>query len=119
MIDYINKVRKEQPRLIKEYSRTHTPDETFFQTMTMSSPFAERLSTIPPIYDNCERGDMPCMTYANFITPTKSFCGHPHIITAEDFDRIISKKALFARKFDITVDKKVLDMIDEVINYGK
>ena len=115
VIHYINQVRKEQPRLIKEYGRTHTPEETFFQTMTMSSPYAERLINIPDIYDNKVRGDMPCMTYANFITPTKSFCGHPHIITAEDFDRIMAKKALFARKFDVNVDETVLDMIDKVI----
>lgn len=116
LIDYINEVRKNKPKLIKEYSRTHTPEETFFQTMTMTSPFSEYLKDgYPPIYDNSERGDMPCMTYANFITPKNGFCGHPHIITTEDFDRIMGKKALFARKFDINADSKVLDMIDKVI----
>ena len=115
VIDYIDKVRKEQPLLIKEYKRTHTPEETFFQTMAMNSPYADRLKNAPDIYDNAERGDMPCMTYANFITPTKPFRGHPHIITTEDFNRIMAKKALFARKFDVNVDETVLDMIDVVI----
>lgn len=116
VIDYINRSRKENPRLIKEYKRTWTPEETFFQTMTMNSPYAEYLANgYPPIYDT-EPGDQPCMTYANFITPTKPFRGHPHIITLEDFERIMSKKALFARKFDMNIDSKVIDMIDKMIN---
>ena len=115
VIEYIGKLRKEQPQLIKEYKRTHTPEETFFQTMAMNSPYANRLRNAPDIYDNAEHGDMPCPTYANFITPTKPFCGHPHIITTEDFNRIMAKKALFAGKFDADIDSNVLDMIDEMI----
>ena len=112
VIDYLTELKTKIPRLIKEYKRTWTPDETFFQTITMNSPFSKYLTAeYPPIYDT-EPGSQPCMTYANFITPTKSFRGHPHIITTEDFDRIMAKKALFARKFDINVDSKVLDMID-------
>lgn len=63
-----------------------------------------------------EEKDQKCMTYANFITPTKSFRGHPHIITIDDFDRLINKKQLFARKFDMNIDSVILDKIDEYIS---
>jgi hypothetical protein len=79
--------------------------------MTMASPLANRVLENDEIY---ESGDQACMTYANFITPKKSFCGHPHVITIDDFERIMSKKQLFARKFDLNVDGQVMDMIDKM-----
>ena len=112
VIDYIVNLRKTDPKLFKEYSGTWTPEETFFQTMTMNSPMAQLVLSDTDIF---EAGGQRCMTYANFITPKKSFRGHPHIITREDFERIMTKKQLFARKFDIEQDKEIFDMIDEVV----
>jgi len=40
---------------------------------------------------------------------------HPRILGIEDFDNLMKTKALFARKFDITVDKEILNKIDEAI----
>lgn len=109
VIKFINDVRLKQPQFVKEYMRTWTPDETFFQTMAMNSPLASEILTDNELF---ETGDQRCMTYGNFIAPGKQFCGHPHIIEEIDFDRIISKKQLFARKFDCEVDDKILDKID-------
>ncbi len=61
-----------------------------------------------------EKGDLPRMTYSNFTTPERGFRGHPHIILTEDFERIKNKKHLFARKFDMNIDSKVLDMFDYI-----
>lgn len=105
VIDYIREMIKYNPKFIKEYKRTWTPEETFFQTMTMDYLFRRDELQI-----------MPTPTYPNFETPTKPFRGHPHIITIEDFDRIMGKKELFARKFDIDIDMRIMNVIDEVIN---
>lgn len=43
------------------------------------------------------------MTYVDFAASGKSLFGHFHIIDKIDFDRITSKKQLFARKFDCIV----------------
>jgi len=112
VIDFITEQRKNNKGLIKELKRTQTPEETFFQIMTFNSPNAKYIVSGDEIYDV---GLQQCMTYANFITPTKGFRGHPHDITVEDFDRIMEKKALFARKFNEETDRKVLDRIDERI----
>lgn len=114
VIDYIVTVRKSNPKFIKEYARTLTPEETFFQTMTMNSEYQHYYVSHDDIYDY-GYGDLPCLTYADFYSETKQFRGHPHIVVSDDYDRIMAKKALFARKFDTDVDETVLDMIDKVI----
>lgn len=114
VIDYIKEQQRHNRKVIKELKRAWTPEENFFQTLAMNSPFIKYVVENDPIF-NIGVGNFKAMTYCNFITPTKGFRGHPHIICAEDYDRIISKKALFARKFDINIDKEILDKIDKYI----
>ena len=112
VIDFVEGQKKKNKNMINVFKNVWTPDEIFFQTMTMNSPLKEQVNPNDDIFDDKYQ---KCMTYANFITPTKGFRGHPHDITVEDFDRIMGKKALFARKFNEDTDKQVLDMIDERI----
>ena len=114
VIDFIRLQLKSNKKVVKELKRAWTPEENFFQTIAMNSPFATRIDDDDEIFDK-GKGEFKAMTYCNFFTPTKSFRGHPHTITVDDYDRIMAKKALFARKFDDTEDEKVLDMIDENI----
>lgn len=116
VIDYVNKEIKKNKKVIKQLKRAWTPEENFFQTLALNSPFADYIIENDEIFDKGS-GSFKAMTYCNFSTPTKPFRGHPHVITVEDYDRIIVKKALFARKFDDTVDKEVLDLVDNNI-YG-
>ena len=37
--------------------------------------------------------------------------GNPYTFRKEDFNNLINSKALFARKFDLSVDKEIVDMI--------
>lgn len=111
VIDYIMDLRRNDPQLFKEFERTWTPDETLFQTMAMNSPYVKYIVENDDIYDHGYR-IIPSTTYPDFVTPTKGFRGHPHVITSQDFDRIMDRKALFARKFDVNVDTRVLDLID-------
>ena len=100
-------------RIIKAYKRAWTPEETFFQTMLMNSK--EKASAKELLHENTW-GKQNSMTYSNFITPQKGFVGHPHIITTDDFDQIMDRKEIFARKFDMYIDVQVMNQIDEVIN---
>lgn len=109
VIDYVKEQQKHNKKVIRELKRAWTPEENFFQTLALNSGYAKYIVENDTIFT---AGDQKSMTYCNFITPTKGFRGHPYIITVEDFDRIMAKKALFSRKFDISEDAKVLDMID-------
>lgn len=112
IITFTENFVKTNKKAVKIYKKTWTPEETFFQTMVVNHELYKLYDEKDEIF---EKGDQKCMTFANFFTPTKGFRGHPHDILTEDFDRIMAKKQLFARKFNMDVDAKVLDMIDEAI----
>ena len=97
-------------KIINLLRKTHTPEETFFQIMTMKSPVANLVDVNPK-----EMVAQNCMTYAYFSDKDKPFKGHPYIFTVDDYSKIISLPHLFARKFDETVDAKVFDLIDDKI----
>ncbi len=113
VIDFVQLQFRKNKKVIRQLKRSWTPDETFFQTLAMNSEQAKLMMENDSIFD---ANSQKSMTYCNFITPTKGFRGHPHIITMEDYDRIMAKKALFARKFDQSKDREVLDKIDQKRN---
>lgn len=114
-IDFIRLQLKKNKKAIRQLKRAWTPEENFIQTLSMNAEEAKLILENDPIFDT-GKGEFKAMTYCNFITPTKSFRGHPHIITVEDYDRIMAKKALFARKFDQSTNGDVMDMIDQKIS---
>lgn len=83
------------------------PDEIFFQTLGMQTSFAPLIDINPP-----EQISQNSLTYSNFTAPGKPFCGHPHIITCEDWAWLYKKPQYIARKFDMSLDKKIFDIID-------
>lgn len=89
---------------------TYTPEETFFQTYVMRT----RVSNLVEVNNIAER-KQNCLTYANFDTPTKKFCGHPYIITADDWKWLKNRSEYIARKFDLSVDANIFDTIDSDI----
>ena len=113
IVEYVLKYSKKRNYAAVLLKSGTTPEEYYFQTVINNSPWKETMSSDDDIYDKGDN-EQPCMTYANFVTSTKKFVGHPHIITMEDFDRIMAKKALFARKFDLAVDSAVMDEIDKI-----
>jgi Core-2/I-Branching enzyme len=74
------------------------PEEIFFQTVLMNSPFKNQIEN-----DN--------LRYIIWQSPSR----HPEILRKSDFSGCINSKKLFARKFDCTVDEEVLCMLDEAI----
>ncbi len=76
------------------------PTEHFFQTIVGNSPFCDRIAHADP------SGALKGVHYVDWER------GPPKILGVEDFERLLASPALFARKFDMTEDSAILDMID-------
>ena len=112
IIDYIQNdynINNKNVQLL--LNATLTPDETFFQTEVMNSPFSSLVTVNHPnmVSQNSK-------TYSYFSDDNKPFKGHPYIITEKIINKIVNSDFWFARKFDITIDSKVLEIIDYINN---
>lgn len=74
------------------YKSTYIPDEMFFQTIIMNSPFAKSV-----VNDN--------LRYIDWTRGTE----YPRILTKDDWNRIVKSKKIFARKFDYSIDSFIFD----------
>lgn len=95
IIDYVN--RNKLSVSFFEYS--HIPDEIFFHTIIMNSHFKTAIKN-----DN--------LKYIHWIKHDQS---SPSVLRAEDIDSILNIKKLFARKFDMNTDYKIIELLDSVI----
>jgi hypothetical protein len=81
--------------VVRFFERAYIPDELFFQTILMSSTVAETVVDSNVRYLDWSRRPAPA------------------ILGVGDLEAMLASGALFARKFDITVDAKILDLLDE------
>jgi hypothetical protein len=84
----------EVERYIRFYRNAFIPDESFFQTVIMNSPFRE---TVVP----------DCKRYLRWL-PT----GRPKVLTEQDVEKARSTTAFFARKFE---DDSALEKLVQVL----
>ena len=70
----------------------------FFHTIILNSPLQESVVN----------DDLRFLEWRNPET-----AGGPAILGTDDFGKIIASSKLFARKFDVTQDAEILDMIDK------
>jgi len=89
------------PGVSRFYRHTFAPDESFFQTIVMNSPLAPR----------AVNDDLRFELWAEDTD-------HPAILTVGDLPEIVRSEALFAKKFDATVDGEVMDRIDAELLAG-
>lgn len=110
IIDYILSEYEKNDNYMKVLSRTLTPEETFFQIMSMRSELSALIDV-----NECDRITQNCKTYAWFFDEVRSFVGHPYIFTIAEKDKLkkLSETHFFARKFDENIDSEVFDWIDE------
>lgn len=94
-VDYIREFIAQNPSTVQFFKHTYIPDELFFQTIIMNSPFKQDV-----INDN--------LRYIDWSRDREM----PAILNTNDFQRICKSHCLFARKFDVTKDENILDMID-------
>lgn len=78
-------------------------DELFLQTLLYNSKFKEK-------FNHDDAGNKYSYNYRE-IDWVRCNGMNPHIYTKEDIDILNSSKALFARKFDCTVDNEIIETI--------
>lgn len=75
----------------------NVPDEIFFQTILLNSPLRHTI-----VNDD--------LRYLEWRHP--EVAGGPAVLRRSDFESIMGSGKLFARKFDVTEDAEILDLID-------
>ena len=88
-----------------------TPEETYFQSMVFHLfNFKLAENTNPKIEIK------KSITYKDFGSRSNrpQTC-HPYILTMDDYDRLKESECWFARKFDDTLDAKIIDIIDRTL----
>jgi len=93
ILDYIERNRG----FVSFMKKTIFPDEIFFQSVIMNSRF---------------RNDVVNNNFRFMEWERIKENSHPKILTMGDFSTIVTSGMFFARKFDIDVDKGILDRID-------
>jgi hypothetical protein len=96
-IDYIVRFLQNAPRYSRFFKYVNVPDEIFFQTIVLNSP----------LRDLVVNDDLRYIEWRE-----RAIAGGPAVLGRGDFNRIMSSPKLFARKFDMTDDAEILDMID-------
>lgn len=98
LVVFVHDFVTRNPAWVRFFRTTDMPDETFFHTILMNSPHAERI-----VSDDLRHIDWTDRTEL------------PRIWRSGDFDELAASDDLFARKFDATVDAAVIDrVIDEL-----
>jgi hypothetical protein len=97
-VEYIHDFINQNREFINFFKYVLIPDEMFFQTILLNSPLKGNI-----INDD--------LRYIKWIPRTPN----PLILGKNDFEEMMKSSKLFARKFDLTQDADVLDMIDQNI----
>ena len=101
-----------EEKINKIFNKTKCADELFVQTIVYNSDFKEKL------YD--KNFDDNCLANMRLIDIKKrGKNGSPYIWQYKDLEEIKRSKCLFARKFDINKDKKIVREIIKISNGGK
>jgi hypothetical protein len=96
-VDYILEYLKTREKMLVFFKHSLVPDEMFFQTIIMNSPMKNIV-----VNDS--------LRYIYWVKKGKP---HPAVLTINDTNALFSSSKLFARKFDISLDEKILDLIDD------
>lgn len=90
MEDWMENYLKAHPEYIRFYRNVNCPDENFFQTLVMNSPYKDKREDYLHYVDWSEGGNSP------------------RVLTTEYISTIEHSDKLMARKFDIGIDSYVL-----------
>jgi hypothetical protein len=99
-VETVDRFAGARPDVLRHYRRTLLPTESFVQTVLANEP-GLRLS-----------GD-----HRRFSVWDPPPATSPRVLRGRDLDGIIASGADFARKFDETVDRDVLDAIDRRVHH--
>ncbi len=93
--DYVMRFVRSHPKYPRFFRRGDVPDEIFFQTILLDSPYKADI-----INDD--------LRYVDWSDPQES----PKVLGMDDWEKLEACDDLFARKFDIGRDADILSMID-------
>jgi hypothetical protein len=96
VVRYIVNFMRSNPQFYWFFRHTYMPDEIVFQTILLNSK-----------YKNIIENNV--LKYIDWSKPGVSL---PAVLKEEDFSKLVASNKLFARKFDIRVNAKILDLID-------
>jgi hypothetical protein len=85
---------------VRFFKHVNVPDEHFFHTILLNSPLKDTV-----VNDD--------LRYLEWRDP--DVAGGPAVLRKDDYTKIMGAPELFARKFDVTQDPELLDMIDAAI----
>jgi Core-2/I-Branching enzyme len=94
-VKYILEFLEKNKNYYNFFKNTEIPDESFFHTIIFNSPFSKKYAEY--------------LCYVDWGDHKRN----PKILTTVDYKNLIRSDLLIARKFDLCVDSKVLDMLDE------
>jgi Core-2/I-Branching enzyme len=95
-VTYVHRLIHESPSVVRFFRYADVPDEIFFQTIILNSALR------PTVVND----DLRYIRWANWND------ARPAILGKADFEAIMNSGKLFARKFDMSSDGEILDMID-------
>lgn len=101
--EYVHRFLQKDRSYVRFFNYVNVPEEMFFHTIILNSPLRASV-----VNDD--------LRYMEWRKP--AVASGPALLTKDDFNKIVSSPKLFARKFDISHDAKVLDMIDAKICGG-
>jgi len=93
--------------VFKQFKHTYIPDEFFVQTVIINSSFADNLHSKK--FDDDHEA---CLRYIDWTR------GHPYTFKSEDYDELMNSGCLFARKFSIVQDDKIVRKITSAVLNG-
>ncbi len=94
-VQYLHDFIKSNPDVLDYYKNALIGDESLIQTVLVNSQ----------LFNFCNDSKR----YVDF---SKSRNGHPRILTKDDYPSLVQSHIHFARKFDMTQDSKILDLLD-------
>ena len=93
----------EKEAWIKEvFGKSVCGDELFLQTIARNSHFADKI---------CNSNTMPEIPDTRYIDWKRGSNNNPYIFRESDYEELKSANALFARKFDLNIDKKIVEKL--------
>jgi hypothetical protein len=95
--EWVYKFLRRRPSYVRFFKYVDVPDEMFFQTIVLNSPLRATV-----VNDD--------LRYLEWRNPV--IAGGPAVLGKGDLGKLARSPKLFARKFDVTQDEEILDLID-------
>ncbi|NLE00854.1 MAG: beta-1,6-N-acetylglucosaminyltransferase [Fibrobacter sp.] len=125
-VQYILNFVHSNPRFVKFYRTTHSPEEMFFQTIVLNSDFRTKVHNYhlyEPFYSKPENNGKHIDTakYTLGYTDWSGVSlrgvkrGLPAFLDDSDFARLCNSECIFARKFNMKDSSLLIQMLNEQV----